>query len=246
MTFRVWNSTTVTRSRRGVESRQDAVAPLEARRPRKPSWPLARPLWRVTESGLHTLLLVRLCASPSFSQERSTLLMRQLVAAAIERTLHQVHYDGRYKRLAYPGGDVPDHIGVCTDVIIRSYRKVGIDLQQAVHEDTVAAFSAYPRLWGHTQPDPNIDHRRVPNLQTFFQRQEAALPVTRDPRDSQPGDPVTWMLPGNLPHIGIVMDRRSADAQRHLIVHNVGSGPEIADVLFEFRITGHYRYAGSD
>jgi hypothetical protein len=170
--------------------------------------------------------------------------VERLVEAALQRTRHHVVYDGRYRRIPYPGGDVPDSIGVCTDVVIRSYRMVGIDLQKEVHEDMSAAFAAYPKTWGMERPDPNIDHRRVPNLRAFFRRRGAALPVTRNPDDYRPGDLVTWMLPGNLPHIGIVTDRRSTDGRRPLIVHNIGSGPKLEDLLFAFPITGHYRYRG--
>ena len=169
---------------------------------------------------------------------------RGLIAAAIEQTRHPVTYDGAYRRIAYPGGDVPAHIGVCTDVVIRAYRAVGIDLQQRVHEDMRAAFAAYPRTWGLARPDPNIDHRRVPNLQAFLERRGAALAVSRDPAAYAPGDLVTWMLPGNLPHIGIVTDRRGGDGARPLIAHNIGRGPELEDMLFAFPITGHYRYRG--
>lgn len=133
-------------------------------------------------------------------------------------------------------------MGVCTDVVVRSYRAVGIDLQERVHRDMRAAFPAYPRLWGLSRPDPNIDHRRVPNLQVFFRRQGAQLPVSQDLDDTQPGDLVTWVLPGDLPHIGIVIHRRSSDGARPLIVHNIGNGPKIEDILFRFPITGHYRY----
>lgn len=139
---------------------------------------------------------------------------------------------------------MPDSIGVCTDVVIRSYRAPGIDLQQRVHEDMKRAFAAYPKHWGLAAPDPNIDHRRVPNLQRFLERQGAALPVTRDPAGYRPGDLVTWMLPGHLPHIGIVVDRRSDDGARPLLVHNIGAGPRLEDVLFEWEVTGRYRWAG--
>ncbi len=168
-----------------------------------------------------------------------------LVAAARERTSHRVIYDGSYRRIAYPGGDVPDSLGVCCDVVIRAYRAVGIDLQRAVHEDMAAHFSAYPDRWGLSGPDANIDHRRVPNLQTFFTRHGVSLSATDDPADYRPGDLVTWLLPGGLPHIGIVVDGRSADGRRPLIVHNIGRGPRLEDVLFRFPITGHYRYDGS-
>ena len=166
----------------------------------------------------------------------------RLATAALERTEHRVTYDGSYRRIAYPGGDVPDNVGVCTDVIVRSYRAVGIDLQQRVHQDMSEAFHAYPSLWGLRRPDPNIDHRRVPNLRRFLERQGASLPITQNPADYQAGDLVSWMLPGNLPHIGVVTDRRSDDTLRPLIVHNIGSGPKLEDLLFAYRITGHYRY----
>jgi uncharacterized protein YijF (DUF1287 family) len=169
---------------------------------------------------------------------------KQLVEAARERTSHQVTYNGSYLRVDYPGGDVPDNVGVCTDVIIRSYRKLGIDLQQVVHEDMRANFGLYPGNWGLKKPDTNIDHRRVPNLQTFFTRHGSKLPVTRDVDDYSPGDLVTWMVAGNLPHIGIVTDSKTLFGKRPLIVHNIGRGPVLEDMLFEYPITGHYRYYG--
>ncbi|MCL7422728.1 MAG: DUF1287 domain-containing protein [Methylobacter sp.] len=168
----------------------------------------------------------------------------QLVAAAIERTTHKVVYDGSYYRIPYPGGDIPEGLGVCTDVVIRSYRALGIDLQALVHEDMAANFSAYPskRLWGLKRPDSNIDHRRVPNLQVFFARYGQALPVSDRAEAYQPGDIVSWMLPGNLPHIGIVADETASTTQRPLVVHNIGQGPRLEDMLFAYPITGHYRY----
>jgi uncharacterized protein YijF (DUF1287 family) len=166
----------------------------------------------------------------------------RVVDAAIERTSHRVVYDGSYRSIDYPGGDVPDDVGVCTDLVVRSYRAAGIDLQREVHEDMAREFSDYPRTWGLQRPDSNIDHRRVPNLQTFFRRRGAALDAGDDPTQYRPGDLVTWMLPGNLPHIGIVVDRRSADGLRPLIVHNIGQGPKMEDVLFAYEITGHYRF----
>lgn len=167
-----------------------------------------------------------------------------LVASALERIRHAVVYDGAYHPIDYPGGDVPEDIGVCTDVIIRSYRKLGIDLQVLVHEDMRNNFSKYPsqRIWGLTQPDTNIDHRRVPNLQVFFSRKGAMLPVTNRGSDYQPGDLVTWMLPGNLPHIGIVTDKRHRTSGNRMIVHNIGRGPKLEDMLFDYPITGHYRF----
>jgi uncharacterized protein YijF (DUF1287 family) len=172
----------------------------------------------------------------------------RLARAALERTRHRVVYDGSYYRIAYPGGDVPVHVGVCTDVVIRSYRALGVDLQQAVHEDMTRHFAAYPsqRLWGLDRPDSNIDHRRVPNLKVFFARKGTVLPVSTRPDAYQAGDLVTWMLPGNLPHIGIVAERRTAAGVRPLIVHNIGAGPRLEDVLFRFPITGHYRCRPED
>lgn len=169
---------------------------------------------------------------------------KQLISAALEQTQTRVRYNGTYFKIAYPNGDVPAEFGVCTDVVIRAYRKLNIDLQQLVHEDIRKSFALYPakRNWGQTKPDTNIDHRRVPNLQTFFTRYGKALPVTTTGSDYKPGDLVTWMVSGNLPHIGIVVDKKSDDGERPLIVHNIGAGPQLEDMLFEFKITGHYRY----
>jgi uncharacterized protein YijF (DUF1287 family) len=166
-----------------------------------------------------------------------------LVAAAVSQTRQPVTYDGAYRVIPYPNGDVPANVGVCTDVIIRAYRAVGLDLQRLVHEDMRSAFSSYPNLWGLKRPDRNIDHRRVPNLQTFFARRNAALPRSSNPADYQPGDLVTWRLPGNLPHIGIVSSAR-ASSGRLMLVHNIGRGPQLEDVLFAYDVTGHYRYGG--
>lgn len=170
---------------------------------------------------------------------------KKLVEAAIARTKVSVTYDGSYRKISYPGGDVPDNIGVCTDVVIRAYRKLGIDLQKNVHIDMKANFNVYPKKWGLKRPDTNIDHRRVPNLQTFFSRKGRKLSVSENPLNYQPGDLVTWNLPGNLPHIGIVTDKKSEDGLRPLIVHNIGSGPVLEDMLFSYKITGRYRYYGN-
>lgn len=189
-------------------------------------------------------ILMLLMILAGMSQVYADTSAAALVAAAIDRTQHTVRYDGRYVVIDYPGGDVPADIGVCTDVVIRAYRKLGIDLQKRVHEDMRANFDAYPsrRIWGLTSADRNIDHRRVPNLQTFFSRQGIVLPVTREPDSYKPGDLVTWMLPGNLPHIGIVTDRIDPASGHPLIVHNIGAGPKLDDILFRYQITGHYRY----
>ena len=169
--------------------------------------------------------------------------IKRLTAAALERTCHDVRYDGAYRSIPYPGGDVPSGVGVCTDVLVRSYRELGIDLQKEVHEDMAAAFSAYPNRWNLSAPDPNIDHRRVPNLEVFFARHGERLPVTDDPADYVPGDLVSWMV-GPLPHIGIVVPVRSSDGKRYQVVHNIGRGPELEDMLFDYPVVGHFRYYG--
>ncbi len=167
-----------------------------------------------------------------------------LSEAAIERTHHTIIYDGSYRAIAYPNGDVPETTGVCTDVVIRSYRKVGIDLQALVHEDMTQYFAQYPskRIWGLSKPDSNIDHRRVPNLQTYFSRHGKVLPISDSKQNYSPGDIVTWMLPGNLPHIGVVTNKTSPHNGNFLISHNIGAGPQLEDMLFSYPITGHYRY----
>lgn len=180
---------------------------------------------------------------PSAEAPRQDFL-RQFAAAALARTQHAVRYDSAYVRLPYPGGDVPADTGVCTDEVIRAYRAVGIDLQKEVHEDMAANFSAYPRKWGRHEPDANIDHRRVPNLMVFFSRKGESLPITDRTEDYAPGDLVTWALGGGLTHIGIVVDRKTMFSRRYMIVHNIGAGPKMEDVLFDWKITGHYRYFG--
>ncbi|QUM90065.1 DUF1287 domain-containing protein [Moritella sp. 36] len=187
-----------------------------------------------------TLLLVLLCTPVAYGSTFTS----NLVAAALERTEHSVRYDGSYYRIAYPNGDVPSNIGVCTDVLIRSYRQLGVDLQSLVHEDMRTNFSKYPskRIWGLSRPDSNIDHRRVPNLQVFFTRHGEVLPIKQDGELYQAGDIVTWMLPGNFPHIGIILNQWSDDSARPLVVHNIGGGPVLEDMLFNYKITGHYRY----
>ncbi|MBL9129900.1 MAG: DUF1287 domain-containing protein [Verrucomicrobiaceae bacterium] len=165
----------------------------------------------------------------------------RLVHAALDRTHHVVRYEPAYVKLSYPGGDVPTDTGVCTDEVIRSYRKLGHDLQKLVHEDMKRHFSAYPKNWGLARPDPNIDHRRVPNLQTFFKRQGASLPATQNESDYKPGDLITCTVAGKLPHIALVVPAPDGGA-RPWIVHNIGQGPQCEDRLFEFPLTGHYRW----
>jgi uncharacterized protein len=192
--------------------------------------------------GVAVVVLGAACVVSSQEQQVPHERAARLVAAAVEQTRQAVAYDGSYRRIPYPGGDVPPSIGVCTDVVVRAYRRIGIDLQAAVHEDMVRAFRWYPQSWGLARPDANIDHRRVPNLQTYLRRAGAGLAVSRKASDYQAGDLVTWMLPGNLPHIGLVTDRRSPTSRAPLLVHNIGRGPQLEDVLFAYPITGHYRY----
>lgn len=167
----------------------------------------------------------------------------RLCAAAKELTKQKVTYDPSYFSISYPNGDVPADKGVCTDVIIRAYRKVGIDLQKEIHEDIIACPSAYSRNGETIKPDKNIDHRRVPNQQTFFKRHGLVKPVTSDPKDYLPGDIVTWDLGGGVNHIGIVVDTVSWDGKRPMIVHNIGGGQVMEDRLFHYTITGHYTYS---
>lgn len=170
--------------------------------------------------------------------------MLSVSKAAIQRSHENIIYDGSYYSIGYPNGDVPSDRGVCTDLVIRSYRALGIDLQKEVHEDIKQHFDLYPakRIWGQSSPDKNIDHRRVPNLQVYFARHGQSLRPTLNPHDYRPGDIVTWMLGGTLPHIGIVTHQISPASQRPLIAHNIGAGPVLEDMLFSYPITGHYRY----
>lgn len=167
---------------------------------------------------------------------------KKLSDAAISLTKDKVEYDGKYFSIKYPNGDVPKNKGVCTDVLIRAYRKLGIDLQKEVHEDMKNNFSKYPKIWGLKKPDTNIDHRRVPNLQVFFTRFGQSLGVSEKASDFKTGDLVTWKINGKLPHIGIVTNKKTADGKRNLIVHNVGAGQVLEDCLFKYDMTGHYRF----
>lgn len=189
------------------------------------------------------ILLLFLClASYNVCKSQIQTQSATLSEAAIELTKQNVTYDPSYFSLDYPNGDVPANKGVCTDVIIRAYRALGIDLQKEVHEDMAANFNKYPKHWGLKRTDKNIDHRRVPNLMTYFKRQGAEQPITKNPDNYKPGDIVSWNLPKGLTHIGIVVNKKTNDGERPLIVHNIGSGQVIEDCLFRFEITGHYRY----
>ncbi len=173
-------------------------------------------------------------AQPDFYQ--------QLADSAETLALQQVVYDPAYFSIPYPNGDVPAGKGVCTDVVIRAYRKLGIDLQKEVHEDMLAHFDQYPTIWGLHRPDRNIDHRRVPNLMKFFERFGASLEISDQPDAYRPGDVVCWNLGGAVTHIGIVTDRSTRSGGPYHIIHNIGRGQVIEDMLFDYRIIGHYRY----
>ena len=188
------------------------------------------------------LIIVLLNIFPHFLAAQSSFYSR-LADSASTLTAQKVTYDLSYFSMIYPNGDVPVDRGVCTDVIIRAYRKLNIDLQQLVHEDMRNHFSQYPRSWGLNGPDKNIDHRRVPNLMTFFKRSGASLTVSENAIDYQPGDIVCWSLYKGMKHIGLVVKQKSADKKRHLIVHNIGEGQVLEDCLFNYPIIGHYRYS---
>jgi uncharacterized protein len=192
---------------------------------------------------LHTAGFAQVQPSSVAQREAFT---RRLVAAADERPRPVVRYNPAYVSIPYPGGDVPENTGVCTDEIIRIYRTVGVDLQKEVHEDMQANFWSYPNhvRWMLFHTDTNIDHRRVPNLMVFFRRKGEQLAATTNPADYFPGDLVTWDLGENVPHIGMVVAKKSALSDRYMIVHNIGEGPKMEDVLFNWKITGHYRYFG--
>lgn len=167
--------------------------------------------------------------------------LKQMLEGAIAQAGVTTSYDPAYVALEYPGGDVPENTGVCSDVVVRAFRKAGIDLQKSVHEDMKAARSAYPNKWGANAPDKNIDHRRVLNLMTYFTRQGKSLSITNNAADYQPGDVVSWELSSGIDHIGIVTNMLSESPDRYLIVHNIGAGTRIEDVMFAWTIKGHYR-----
>ena len=166
----------------------------------------------------------------------------RLADSTLTLTKQIVRYDPAYFQINYPNGDVPKDRGVCTDVVIRAYRKLGIDLQKEVHVDIKANFSKYQKKWGLNKPDKNIDHRRVLNLMPFFARHGTTKPITSIATDYIPGDIVCWDLGNSLTHIGIVVKKKSANGQRHLIVHNIGAGQVLEDCLFSFKIIGHFRF----
>ncbi|HEK0726934.1 TPA: DUF1287 domain-containing protein [Proteus mirabilis] len=186
-----------------------------------------------------SLIILPISASQAITPTQN----KQLVAYATDLP-RAVIYDPAYRKINYPNGDVPAHYGVCSDVIIRSYRGIGIDLQKLLHEDIKANFTLYPskRIWGLSRPDTNIDHRRVPNLEVFFSRKGKVKPISKEASDYLPGDIVSWRLDNGRPHIGLVIDKKSSDNQRYLVMHNIGFGQVAEDVLFSWKITGHYSY----
>jgi len=220
--------------------------------------------------ALHSLAVIALAVLLSAghgivnaSENKSSAFSDRLIKAGLERVGKTLIYDPAYRQLSYPGGNVPDDRGVCTDVVIRAYRALGIDLQQLVHEDMRVAFSQYPKRWSLRRPDRNIDHRRVPNLRRFLVRHGKVLSVSLQAKDYKAGDLVTWDITSPVdktrqtsgrksprltfarkPHIGIVTDRLSSDGERPLIVHNIGIGARLDDILFRFQITGRYRFEG--
>lgn len=194
----------------------------------------------ISRNTLSLLLIFQFFVS--CSQENTNGPCTNLADCAMTLTKQKVTYDPSYFSIPYPNGDVPSDKGVCSDVVIRAYRKIEIDLQKEVHEDMKANFDAYPKNWGLKTTDRNIDHRRVPNLMTFFERKGAAKPITQNPDDYLPGDVVCWSFGGGLTHTGIVVNKKSRFSKRNLIVHNVGRGQVMEDFLFEYKIIGHYRY----
>lgn len=189
--------------------------------------------------ALLVLLFIALAPRTVFSQADFS---KKLSDAALTLTQQKVQYDPQYFSIPYPNGDVPADKGVCTDVVIRAYRKVGIDLQKEVHEDMKANFKLYPDNWGLKSTDKNIDHRRVPNLMKYFSRFGTVKKISTNADDYKPGDIVAWNLTGSVTHIGIVVDKKSPDGKRYMIVHNIGSGQVTEDVLFSYTIIGHYSF----
>lgn len=191
--------------------------------------------------SIHALVLLFFFGifSSAFAQ---TQFFKQLADSARLLSQHKVDYDLTYYSIPYPMGDVPANKGVCTDVVIRAYRKMGIDLQQEVHEDMRRNFQHYPKYWGLKTTDRNIDHRRVPNLMYFFSRKGIVLPISKNADDYQAGDIVCWQLPRGMKHIGLLVHQQSKDRQRPLVIHNIGAGQVMEDMLFAYPIIGHYRY----
>lgn len=193
---------------------------------------------------ISVIFLFFICA---FTKKQTIDFYDKLVSQAIYQTTLKVTYEPAYVRIKYPGGDVPSNTGVCTDLVIRAYRGVGIDLQKEVHEDMVKRFKDYPKMWGMKGPDSNIDHRRVPNLMKYFEHKKSVLKISKNSSDYKPGDIVTWNLQnknsaGGITHIGIVTNKKNSAGDRYLIAHNIGAGNVLEDMLFSYTIIGHYRF----
>ena len=187
-------------------------------------------------------LFSQLSATPKLSEIKSEEI-KKLLESAVEQTNLTKNYDPAYVVIPYPNGDIPIEKGVCTDVVIRAFRKAGVDLQTEVHEDMMANFAVYPKKWNLPKPDTNIDHRRVPNLQTFFTRRGKSLPINDNAEDYKPGDVVAWDLDGKgMTHIGLVSNIYNESTKRYLIIHNIGGGTQAEDRIFDWKIIGHYRY----
>lgn len=168
--------------------------------------------------------------------------LKQFLEAAVAQSKVTTGYDPSWVKIAYPNGDVPQETGVCSDVVVRAFRKTGIDLQKEVHEDMARAWAVYPKRWGANGTDTNIDHRRVLNLMKYFDRQAKSLPLTQDRANYLPGDVIAWQLSDGVEHIGILTNYRSEPDKHYLVVHNIGAGARIEDVLLAWKIIGHYRY----
>jgi uncharacterized protein len=195
-----------------------------------------------TSSGTHSSKPVPEHPIYKSLPENASPQLKKFIDAAVAQAGVTTGYDPSYVRLDYPGGDVPKETGVCTDVVVRAFRGVGLDLQKEIHEDMSQAFDAYPKRWGLARADSNIDHRRVPNLMTYLARKGKSVSITDNPNDYRPGDIVTWDLGGGVDHVGIVTDMSFTPGGECLIVHNIGAGARVEDVLFDWKITGHYRY----
>jgi len=192
-----------------------------------------------------SLLFLLVTCGLAFKQDN--FFYEKLAQSAVTQTKIQVTYVPDYVKIKYPNGDVPSNTGVCTDLVIRAYRSLGIDLQKEVHEDMLKNFNSYPQLWKLKKTDSNIDHRRVPNLMAFFKHKKAELTISSEANDYKPGDLVTWNLQNKnsvsgITHIGIVTDLKTEDQKRHLIAHNIGAGNALGDMLFSYTIIGHYRF----
>lgn len=181
-------------------------------------------------------------APQALAQASELSFAHKIAAGAEARALKNEVYDPAYVKLAYPMGDVPDDRGVCTDTVIRAYRHAGVDLQVEVHQDMRGNFKRYPQSWGLPGPDRNIDHRRVPNLETFFTRKGGARPLSKKAADYLPGDVVSWRLfMGGTPHIGVVTRKRLANGQP-IIAHNIGAGTKEEPCLFNWEMKGWFRF----